>query len=85
MVLTLMCREFPFHTISSLETIKWEQLLVSKGTITLYIKETKGVVWKLNKHLRHSYEGNAISATKTQRRILDLRLDGICKSMNLAV
>lgn len=76
-----MCREFPFHTISSLKTINWEQLLVSKGTITLYIKETKGIAWKLNKHLRYSYEGNAVSTTKT----LDLKLDGICKSMNLAV
>lgn len=45
-LITLMCREFSFHTIRSLKAINWEQFLVSKGTIHwhfLFIKEIKRV------------------------------------------
>ena len=41
-VLTLMCREFPFHTISALKTINLEQFLIRKGTIPLYKGNQKG-------------------------------------------
>lgn len=67
-VTTCMCRKFPFHTISFLKAINWEQFLLNKGTIHWhfrFIKEIKRVV-QLNKYLGYSYKRNSVSATKTQ-------------------